>query len=115
MANELKPTVPELLEKLAAHGDKYHIAAFLEEQGIKGSLGSQDRCAVAQYVTRETGKVAMVSGRNVEWVELTPHPESSLCDRIDVHTVPTPPEVVTFIRAFDNGLFPDLCDGTAAF
>jgi hypothetical protein len=111
MVNELKPTVPELLDKLVSHGDKRHIAAFFEQEGIKGIQSSQSSCAVAAYLYREAGRAVSVTGRTIEWCEFTPHPDSILCDKVEVCTAVTPPAVTSFIRAFDQGVFPELLEG----
>lgn len=51
----MKPTIPDVLDKLVAQGSPDQIALFLEQQGIKAIPSIGDRCAIADYVRGETG------------------------------------------------------------
>lgn len=57
----MRPTVPELLNKLAALGDEDHIAMAMAEQGIKGTCGAHTACIVAEYLKAECPELTYIS------------------------------------------------------
>lgn len=93
----------DVRDKLLAEGSAEQIALFLESQGCKGVPNYSKLCPVATYASRALGKEVTVStermsaGRssmNDEW-EVVDYHHSALQE---------------FIRAFDEGRFPQLDD-----
>lgn len=97
--NPPRPTVAEVLDKLAAHGSARQVADHLAAEGITGFQCLSAVCPVSNWVHRQTGQRIMI-GR-ATWD----------LDGIDGH-IPdagdTPDVVGAFIAAFDKGDFPEL-------
>lgn len=95
-AGSLKEQLEQVVNQLAAVGNADAIAAFLEEQGIKGARSAAFRCPVANYVKRELG------------VERVTAYESIYAGEPNTVEVRTPPSVFAFIEGFDNRQYPKL-------
>lgn len=92
----------ELLDKLATLGSADQIASFLEEQKIVGVPCRASGCAIANYLTRETGLMASVGESGGRLFE--PGVKEQI--QWDCNG-----PIGEFIRAFDNGQYPNLIDG----
>lgn len=102
-----RPTVAEVVDKLAALGSGQQIAQFFEERGIVGSMGWSDTCPVANYIRRETGRwvqagIFTVSSPGVFAVE----EGAFTLDVKDQVALPEP--IMDFIVDFDRGKYPRL-------
>lgn len=94
----IAPTVPELLDKLAALGDRHHIAMHFRDLDIKGETCKSDSCAVAVYLNHATGREFIVGNDEaVAWQAPGPDYRTAL-----------PEPVKDFIVAFDNREYPEL-------
>lgn len=98
--------MPEALDKLAALGDRDHIAMALAEQGIEAVPRDAEHCVVAMYLKKEVQDawdiVVSISGSRATkgdamWMEAGGHCYTNL------------PEVVNDLAAaFDEGKYPEL-------
>lgn len=119
----MKPTIPELVEKLAAQGDAYQIALHLEDQGVKGLRQSADHCVISEYLREQSGvefiatipEWAVMSygedgkihfedcGGEISWTEVDE--KSETCTS---HSLPLPDALNRLANSFDRGDFPAL-------
>lgn len=93
-AVEKSARVSEALEKLAAEGSADAIALRLQAEGVTGVVGLTTRCAVANWLFRETGMVVGVS--------------ACLWKTLGAPAASPPALVADFILAFDQGDYPAL-------
>lgn len=98
------PSVPEVLDKLAALGSARQIADFLLEQEMKAYPVRVNACAVAVYLQKETG------------MQVTVHPghflDETMIGQVNIPGQRTPvnlPKAVQkFACEFDRWTYPDL-------
>lgn len=113
----MKHAVEDLLDKLAALGDKQHIAMYLAERGLRGLVNEPYDCIVAEYLKAERPDVEEVAvsvsryaSGTASWVEEGDWPSGV---RGPVSDITGLPQVVNDLAAaFDRGEFPELkrCD-----
>jgi hypothetical protein len=97
----VRPTIPELLDKLATEGNAEQIAVFFEEQKIQGFRRKHTSCPVAQYLHRETQTLGARVGKTfVDWPTAQQYNDSDHCE------LPAP--VQDFVNNFDGGCYPTL-------
>lgn len=91
-------TLPEALDKLAALGDRHHIATYFVERDLKGACNSPNHCPVARYLAEETG------------VEFGVGEEAALLweDDVAIKYEMLPDPVRDFVRHFDAHQHPEL-------
>jgi hypothetical protein len=92
----------DLYNLLADLGNSPHeIAETLREAGVKGQRKLSERCPIAKWLTTQTNCREVQVDYGAAGVYLTLGPgESFIC---------TPPAAIDeFIRAFDDGEYPDL-------
>lgn len=113
----MKPTVPELLEKLAAYGNSAHIALAMQEMGIQGDRREPHSCIVAEYLKTARPDLEEVSvGVTILWSPGEPAPELMgvvvgwMDDKVvnSVDRTSVPEVVVDFVKRFDAGEYPAL-------
>lgn len=105
----MKPTIPELVEKLAAQGDANQIALHLEQEGVQGQRSSAVSCVVSKYLQRESG---------LDYINVVPE---CVIDGLHVggvvrwwdegwveHNADLPEELTALANSFDRGDFPAL-------
>lgn len=93
------PTIPELVDKLQTFGSSRQIAQFFVQENITGVTAQSFKCAVAEYLTRETGKPAQVS---FAWAK---EKYDSVSDPVMIADYSP---LQDFIREFDRGEYPEL-------
>ena len=94
------PTIPEVLDKLAALGHPDQIALHLQEQGIVAVPCKTNFCAIALYLHQQTGRdVAVGEEHAAVWNSCMPD---------DLY--PLPQSVREFVKLFDGLKYPDLVD-----
>lgn len=107
----MRPTVSEALDKLATQGSARQIADFLTAEGIKANPGDADRCAVAQYITRETGTCVTVFVGGILTDRVT-NTHVRQPGGVEIHrgvpTAPLPTVIQEFAIGFDQLKYPDL-------
>jgi hypothetical protein len=91
-------TLPEALDKLAALGDRHHIATYFVERDLKGACNSPTHCPVSRYLSEETG---VEFGVGEEAAHLWEGDVS-----IKYEKLPAP--VSDFVRHFDAHEYPEL-------
>lgn len=102
----MTPTLPELLDKLAALGSTAQIADFLRQEQIQGRPLSVRRCPVARYLQREL--------KQAVWVlpNTSPDPKydpgGAGIDNGSSEVTPLPDLINTFANEFDECAYPDL-------
>jgi hypothetical protein len=96
------PTIPELLDRLAALGSHKEIALYLAQRGISGTCSNAGLCPIAKYLQQETGRqdISVDEGEIFVWDD----------DRVYNTTYPVPRVVRDFIAFFDARLHPELID-----
>lgn len=108
---QLKPTVPELLDKLAALGSADQIALHFADLGILAQPCRAGHCAVAVYLQRATGigsgDTADSEGLNVGLGVASIWRDSMSGAAEDY---PLPVVVSEFVGNFDNLDYPGLVD-----
>lgn len=94
----MKPTIPELLDKLATQGNAEQIAAYFEEQEVQGFRRKHASCPVARYLHREGPTRSVRVGRwFADWETAL---QAGHCE--------LPDPVRDFVTNFDNGRYPAL-------
>lgn len=97
--------IREGLEKLASHGSAQQIREHLHQRGITGLVGQGDRCVVAQYLVQNGHADAVYVTSGYASLFVAGNGVGVLCgDLVDMPT----PELVSFIRQFDAGAYPEL-------
>lgn len=92
------PSPSNPLEGLSWLGDTVEeIAEGLRARGIKGELGNDDRCPLANYLHEWWGEAWVAIGK---WSRFPQAPAEGEC----------PNACAVFERQFDNRQFPDLID-----
>lgn len=92
--------------------DVEDIRAYLNTLGLKGIRKNGRSCVLAEYFKRITHKSAEV-GHKIEVWSGDKFQAFSLPSTLDYETYDIPDKLRDFIRAFDNGHFPELdLDGT---
>lgn len=91
-------TTSEALDKLAALGDRHHIATYLAEHDLKGACNSPTYCPVSRYLTAETGAEVTVGEDSYQAWDGD--------DAIMYKKLPDP--VCDFVRHFDAHEYPEL-------
>lgn len=105
----MRPTVPELLQKLVTHGSVRQIADQLQQEGTTGVREDESACVIAAYVRAHA---------DVKAVEVFPN-GPGYCDRSRVpsikwlssegeYTSPLPDVLNELAMKFDNDEFPEL-------
>lgn len=109
---DIRIAVAPYLGKLEAFDTAEGIKDFLRGEGVKAHKRSMNSCAIARYVTDNTGQSVNVGGGAV----VTPHPDGE--EQVLLYTG-TPafryaklstctPAMQHFIRNFDDGMYPEL-------
>lgn len=106
-----KMTVPLALEKLAALGDKDHIALHLAEKGLKGRPGATSSCIVARHLIAECPGVRHVSV-SVNSTGSASQTSASWTDVEGYCFVSLPAVVNELAVAFDRGEYPELVEAS---
>lgn len=100
----MDPTVPELLNKLAAHGSAQQIADYFRQEGIQGRPRQGTQCPVARLITRETG------GQGTVAPTTNAAEDPSFASSGYGPGYPMPSVVNEFALQFDKGTYEDLIE-----
>lgn len=102
-------TLQSVLDSLNELGNADEIAEFFKKNGVTGLPGKSDRCPVAYWVRDQLNDEAIPTGKYVYTVAAYSivGVEVAYSDRTDEYA-DTPVNVGTFMRLFDERLYPDL-------
>lgn len=96
-----KPTVLEVVEKLAAQGSADQIAAFFESERVTGARKFAQGCPVAHYTESQTGRLIRASPESVHTVYRHDEP-------CQYAVLSGQGPVAEFMVKFDGGAYPEL-------
>lgn len=99
-------------DKLAQFETANDLADYLKSENVKGYKGDEDRCAIAVWLTDQTGDAVSVSGDYVSrYFDFEDDVEENmqLWELLMEDNTRTPtPAMMEFISRFDDGDFPEL-------
>lgn len=102
----MKPTIPELLEKLVTHGDERQIVDHLIQEGVTGFRGESESCVISRYLIERSGVQTLSTGLSTggRWPgRVIWDAQGGGPDRVDL------PEVLNSLgHNFDGGMYPEL-------
>lgn len=106
----MKPTVPELLDKLVTHGSVEQIVNYLVQEGVLGEREDDTTCVIANYVsTRTDVKVIHVLPNGPGYCHRqNPAVKWLTADGAVVGKLPLPDVLNELALRFDNDEFPEL-------
>lgn len=105
----MRPTVPELLNKLVTHGSVEQIADYLQQEGVTGVRENEGACVIAEYVkARADVKVVEVLPNGPGYYDCSRVPAIKWSSSGGEYTSPLPDVLNELAMKFDNDEFPEL-------